>query len=111
MAISNDQVYKMLEKIQQDINLLRKEETEVLKEETQVLKEEGKIVMKEGKLMGLLNKKVNLQFDNIIDWKHFIWDTCEYKRPIEKNKEIDFICKKTGNKCRFQDCFRNKAKK
>jgi hypothetical protein len=104
MAISNDEIYKMLEKIQKDIRVLNKEESEVLREES-------KIVLEEGKLMGLLNKKVNLQFDNIIDWKHFIWDICEYKKPIEKNKEIDFICKKTGNKCRFQDCFRNRAKK
>jgi hypothetical protein len=104
MAISNDKIYKMLDKIQRDLRILKKEETEVLKEES-------KIVMEEGKLLGLLNKNVSLQFSNIIDWKHYVWDTCEYKRPVEKNKEIDFICRKTGNKCRYQDCFRNRAKK
>jgi regulator of replication initiation timing len=103
MKITNETIYKRLNQIYADIKILKNEETELLKEET-------KIELEEGKLMKLLDKEVDLQFDNIIEWKNYIWDTCPYKKALEKNKEIDFICKKTGNKCRFQDCFRNKKK-
>jgi len=103
MKITNDTIYKKLSQIHKDIQALKEEESEVLKEE-------AKIVIEEGKLMKILDKEVDLQFESIIDWKNYIWDACPYKKPIEKNKEIDFICKKTGNKCRFGDCFRNKLK-
>ena len=103
MKITNEQIYRKLGQLQKDLKKLKEEETEVLKEETQ-------IVMEEDKLMKLLDKSVDLQFDSIVEWKTYVWDTCPYKKPIEKNKEIDFLCKKTGNKCRFSDCFRNKKK-
>ena len=103
MKITNEQIYEKLEKIQKEVSRLKQEESEVLKEEAQ-------IAVEESKLMKLLDKDVDLQFSNIIDWKNYIWDSCPYRKSIEKNKEIDFLCKKTGNKCRFQDCFRNKKK-
>ncbi len=103
MKITNAHIYKKLDQIQKALNRIQEEESEVLKEET-------KIVMEETQLLKLLDKNVDLQFESIIDWKNFIWDSCPYKKPIEKSKEIDFYCKKTGNKCRFADCFRNKKK-
>ncbi len=101
MPVTNDQIYKKLESIEKSIDALKAEEKEVLKEESH-------IVMEESKLLGLLNNKVELQFENIIEWKSYVWDSCEYKKSAEKNNKIDFICKKTGNKCRFLDCFRNR---
>jgi len=101
MPITNQDIYKKLEQIEKSINILAQEESEQLVEEKRIKFEEGKV-------MGILNKKVALQFDNIIDWKRFVWDSCPYRKTHEKEKMVDFICKKTSNKCRFQDCFRNR---
>jgi hypothetical protein len=103
MEITNKQVYKKLEEIHKDIKLLQRAESEVLQDEL-------KIMASEGELMTTLSKQVPLQFTSIVDWKRYIWDNCEFRKPLEKSKEIDFICGRTANKCRYADCFRNKVK-
>jgi hypothetical protein len=101
MKITNEQIYKKLERIDKVLAVLNREEIAVLKAEK-------KIKMEEGALLKILNKNISLQFDNIIDWKRYIWDNCPYRKSHEKGKEIDFFCKKTSNKCRYADCFRNR---
>jgi len=102
MAISNEDIYKKLDDIHKLIITLKKEEE-------QVIQEEHKIEMEEEKLIDILGKEVNRQFDNIMDWKNYIWEACEYKKSVVKADKIDFICKKTGKTCRFIDCFKNKV--
>lgn len=103
MEITNKQVYKKLEEIHKDIKLLQRAESEMLQDEL-------KIMASESQLLKTLDKQVPLQFTSIVDWKRYIWDTCEFRKPLEKTREIDFICGKTGTKCRYADCFRNKVK-
>lgn len=107
MAVTNDKIYRKLQQMHKEIKELKDEESVF---NNRIINEESKIMVEEAKLIKLLDKDINLQFENIIDWKNYIWDTCPYRKAIEKNKEIDFICKKTHNKCRFDDCFRNRRK-
>jgi hypothetical protein len=102
MAVTNEDIMKRLDKIEK---LLRTVE----KEEVRQLRYESTIKMEEGQLKTILNKKVNVQFDNITDWKRYIWDNCELRKSHSQDKKIDFYCMKTGNLCRFMDCFRNRV--
>ena len=102
MTISNEEIYKKLEEIHRAVNELKNEEE-------QVIAEEHMIEIEEKKLMELLGKQVNREFDNIMDWKRYIWEKCEYKKSVIKDNKIEFLCKKTSKSCRFIDCFKNKV--
>ena len=105
MKVTNETLYKKLQQIHKDIKELKNEETDY---NSRIIQEESKIIIEEAKLIKLLDKDIHVQFENIIDWKNYIWDNCPFRQALEKNKEIDFFCKKTQNKCRFDDCFRNR---
>ncbi len=102
MTISNEEIYKKLEEIHKSVNELKTEEE-------QVITGEHRIEMEEEKLMELLGKQVNREFDNIMDWKRYIWENCGYKKSVIKDNKIEFVCKKTNKSCRFIDCFKNKV--
>lgn len=101
MEYTNQELYQKLDEIH---TLL----LEIKEEEEEVIAEEHKIVMEEEKLMELLGKKVNKEFDNISDWKRYVWENCEHKKSLVNQDKIDFVCKKTKKSCRFIDCFKNK---
>lgn len=101
MEITNEELYKKLEEI-------HKVMLELKKDEEIVIAEEHKIEMEEEKVIELLGRKINKEFDNISDWKRYVWENCEYKRSKTEKNIIDFKCQKTGTVCRFIDCFKNK---
>jgi len=94
-------VYTKLEQMERAIKFMVLEETEQLTQEKSIKMEENQVI-------SLLNKQVTLLFDNITDWKKYIWDNCPFRKTNESGKTIDFICQKTKNKCRYNDCFRNR---
>ncbi|MFH1399395.1 MAG: hypothetical protein ABIG95_04775 [Candidatus Woesearchaeota archaeon] len=102
MEVSNEMIYKKLDEI---LGALR----ELKSEEDQLVHEKEKIELEEKKAVELLGQGVSKQFTNILEWKRYIWENCEYKKPMVEEEKIDFICKKTGKSCRFIDCFKNKA--
>ena len=101
MAISNEDIYQKLEKMHLLLKLVQKEEG-------QIVQEEFKVEIEEEKLMEILGNEANKKFNNILDWKNYVWENCEFKKTTMKQNRIDFICNKTGKSCRFVDCFKNK---
>lgn len=102
MEISNEELYKKLEEIHELLRVVQKEEEEIMREEF-------KVEVEEEKLIELLGKNINREFDNLLDWRNYIWESCEFKKPKMEDKVIDFLCKKTGKSCRFEDCFKNRV--
>jgi hypothetical protein len=101
MAVTLKDIYVKLEQMERAIKFL-------VLEETEALTQEKSIKMGENQVLSLLNKQVSLLFDNIVDWKKYIWDNCPFRKTNEGGKTIDFVCMKTKNKCRYTDCFRNR---
>lgn len=103
MEINNEQIYAKLEEIHKLLKLVQKEEE-------QIMEEEFKVEIEEEKLMNILGKEINREFDNLLDWRNYVWESCEFKKANSDDQKIDFICKKTNKSCRFEDCFKNKVK-
>ncbi|MBS1266265.1 MAG: hypothetical protein MAG795_00232 [Candidatus Woesearchaeota archaeon] len=97
MKITNEQIYKKLEEITQVLDKLKQEEEELIHKEEE-------IEMEEEKLLKLLGKKVNRKHESVLEWTKEIWQNCLHKKSHMTEKKIDFLCKKTGNTCRFVDC-------
>ena len=55
----------------------------------------------------LLKQRRVKKFDNIIDWKKFIWDNCPNKEQRITKKDIEFNCKILKDACEFEKCPRN----
>ncbi len=49
-------------------------------------------------------KKSKKIFNNIVEWKAHIWDSCPNKKTISKKKEFDYRCKLLKDKCEFEHC-------
>ena len=85
MSTTNEDLLQKLEEIKQMIQEMKQEE-ELVFEGIQ------KFEVDEQKLIELLGRHAKKRFDNIVSWKRFVWDTCEYRKPIPKETEIDFHC-------------------
>ncbi len=98
--VSNEQIYEKLLKVESVLNDLKREED-------LMISDAEKIEMDEKKLLEILSSDLNKKFQNILDWKKYVWDSCEYRKSSGNDKIIDFECAKTGKPCRFSDCPRN----
>ncbi|MBW2971017.1 hypothetical protein KY320_02550 [Candidatus Woesearchaeota archaeon] len=101
MTITNEQIMEKLLQLEKQLSKLLAEEDQILKEEEEIEKDSRKVELEEEKLLEILSSQINKRFDNIVDWKRFIWDECELRKSVLKDKQIDFYCKKTGSFCRF----------
>ncbi|MDP7115592.1 MAG: hypothetical protein QF915_00915, partial [Candidatus Woesearchaeota archaeon] len=51
-----------------------------------------------------LDKKTKKAYNNLMQWKLHIWDSCRNKIEKTKKGRVDYNCKITKNACRFVDC-------
>ena len=87
MTVTNEELMDKLDKIESLLQTISKEEEKELKE---------------------LDETINLEFDNPEDWRKYIWEACPFKKEKAEGEEIDFICKKHNDPCRFEGCPLNK---
>jgi len=87
MEVTNEQLMEKLDKIESMLSTISKEEEKELKE---------------------LDETVNLEFNNIEDWRKYIWDSCPFKKEKSEGEEMDFFCKKQDAPCKFDGCPLNK---
>ncbi|MBD3204683.1 hypothetical protein GF327_10410 [Candidatus Woesearchaeota archaeon] len=98
-------VKKILKDEKKILKEILREEKEIKKEEEIIKDVENKIEKKENQIEELINKKiVSRKYNDILDWKKYVWDGCEYKVKKEANKEINFVCKKLKKICNFTSC-------
>jgi hypothetical protein len=98
-------VNKILIEILKEEKEIKKEE-QIIKDEEEIIKdEEVKIHAKEEEIKYLIKSSVaSRKYNDIIDWKKFIWDNCKYKESKEEDDKITFFCKKLNKTCNFSSC-------
>ena len=87
MPVTNEDIMAKLDQIEKLVQKVSKEEEKELKE---------------------LDETVNLEFNNIEDWRKYIWESCPFKQEKSEGEEIDFFCKKQNKPCKFEGCPLNK---
>jgi cell division protein FtsB len=97
MPVSNQDIMKKLDRIEQLILKVSSEEEEELKGQKKIEEEEERELEE-------LDETVNLEFSNAEDWRQYIWEGCPFKKQVSKKGEIDFFCKKLNSACRFEGC-------
>ncbi|MBU2561933.1 MAG: hypothetical protein KKD17_06570 [Nanoarchaeota archaeon] len=101
MPVSNEDIMKKLDRMEELIKkIYEQEETEIA--------EEKKIEQQEDRELKELDETVNLEFNNIEDWRKYIWDSCPFKVEKTEGGELDFFCKKQNGPCKFEGCPLNK---
>lgn len=78
-------------------------------QEQRIEKEEKKIEKAEERITKIA-RGIRRKFNDIMQWKQFIWTNCDYKKSLPNEQEIDYICKKTGQACHFENCPKNLKK-
>ncbi|MBN1502564.1 hypothetical protein JW930_03400 [Candidatus Woesearchaeota archaeon] len=64
----------------------------------------NKLLELEKVIKGKYGKKA---FEDVAEWKQFIWDQCPHRKEKATREEIDFWCDILNAPCEFQDCPRN----
>lgn len=105
-TITNEQLYKKLIEVEKVLKLLSSQEKNLELGEHKLQEAEREELELLRRLQG---KDIKRRFDNPLQWKQGIWNTCPDKKTIQTRKTIDFECSKTGKSCRFVDCYRNKV--
>ncbi len=99
---------KILRELMRQGNSMRKDQIQIKKEGVNIEKDEKDIKKMEKNMKKLLKQKiVKRRFDDILEWKQFIWDNCRYKKQVEGKSEVDYICKKMDKACNFINCPQN----
>ncbi|MFH1064228.1 MAG: hypothetical protein V1729_04055 [Candidatus Woesearchaeota archaeon] len=84
---------------------IEQEEHKIEKEEEETLETEKKLEAQEEKeLKEIADSNINLEFENMDDWRMYIWDGCEFKKAKTEGDEMDFFCTKRNALCRFDGC-------
>ncbi|MBS3164210.1 hypothetical protein J4439_02155 [Candidatus Woesearchaeota archaeon] len=92
------------ETIIKDTRLLRAEQAVIEEEERIITLKEEQLKRTEDALLKLLGERIPRKFDNILDWKRYIWEGCPHKKGEAKDKVIDYWCTKLNAACRFDPC-------
>ena len=94
---------------------IKREEAAIEREEGRIEDEEKAILDKENQirttgdaLLGMLGEHMPRKFENILEWKKYIWEGCSYKKSSVSDKTIDYSCTKLGGRCRFEPCPMNR---
>ena len=104
---------KLLRDIQNEEEIIKKHEQIIEAEEESIRREEKRIKKEEDlieKKVESVDKKIDhmrRKLYDLIDWKKLIWEVCEFKKELTRDKEVDFVCQKTNMICRYEDCPRN----
>ncbi|MFH0875917.1 MAG: hypothetical protein V1859_08315 [archaeon] len=89
---------KILDEILFKLNKIEKEEEVIEVEELNISE-------KEKEIESILKKKlVTRKFEDILDWKNHLWETCPNKVEKEGEKELTYWCKKLKKNCNFTTC-------
>ena len=102
--ITNTQLMAKLQQIELMLEKISKEERQIMREEKRIEKEEDAEIYLINTLGGNNDKR---QYSSIADWKINVWDNCPEKEEINSSENIDFLCRKSGRNCRFNDCPKN----
>jgi hypothetical protein len=99
------QIKEILLNQQRILQEILHEEHGIKKEEDVLKVGEETIESAEKQIESLIKKRVvRRNFTDISEWKRYVWDTCTYKKDRDVNKEIFYLCEKTGKECRFAIC-------
>lgn len=105
MPVTNEEIMEELKKVEAKLDTIQSEEDKIEKEEEETLQAEKKIEAEESKeLEEIEDSNINLEFENMEDWRQYIWADCEYKEEKTEGDEVDFFCKKKNGPCRFDGC-------
>tara|TARA_Y100000310_G_scaffold332444_1_gene408036 strand:- start:12620 stop:12919 length:300 start_codon:yes stop_codon:yes gene_type:complete len=92
MAISNDKIYNKLLQIEKYVKAEFQEE---------------KIIETKEEEIEALEKRKNIRFPDIGEWRKLIWENCPHKKELDEGREIDWLCGITKQACHFENCPEN----
>jgi hypothetical protein len=90
MPVTNEDIMKKLDRIELVLQNIASAEEKIEQEEEKELSE--------------LDEELNLEFNNMEDWRKYIWEGCPFKVEKSTSTEVDFFCKKKNDPCRFEGC-------
>jgi len=104
MQIRKDEK-KILSEILKEEKSIKKEEEIIKKKEEEIAIEEQRIEEQEKAIQALIQKKlVTRKYNDVLEWKQFVWDRCEYKKQKDEDLELEYFCSKMKKTCNFSTC-------
>lgn len=107
-----EEILSRLLRIEKQLKKIARKEDEISEKEDEISHAshilEGQESQELKALHKLLGREIKRRFDNIMQWRVHIWETCPDKTTMDYKDHTDFMCRKTGKSCRFVDCYRNK---
>ena len=109
---------EILEKEEEVLESIKKEEAKERELLERIEREEEKIESKEDTIeaeedtIKRVEEKIEREIEQsketdraaLIRWKQEIWDNCKYKSEKLSNLAVAFLCNKTGKACTFREC-------